>query len=44
MKAYWGSEGMTPRIIWPRHYMEVSGQIHATAALPPRKETMVPIE
>jgi hypothetical protein len=25
MKAYWGSGGIVPRIIWPRHEMEVSG-------------------
>jgi hypothetical protein len=28
---------------WPRHYLEVSGQLHAPAALPPRKEPPVPI-
>jgi hypothetical protein len=28
---------------WPRHYLEVSGQLHATAALPPGKEPLVPI-
>jgi hypothetical protein len=27
----------------PRHYMEVSGQLHAPAALPPGKEPLVPI-
>jgi hypothetical protein len=43
MEANWGSEGIAPRILWPRHYMEVSGQIHALAALPPGKELPVPI-
>jgi hypothetical protein len=38
MKAYWGSEGTAPLILWPRNYMEVSGQLHAPAALPPGKE------
>jgi hypothetical protein len=28
---------------WPRHYLEVSGQLHALAALPPEKEPQVPI-
>jgi hypothetical protein len=28
---------------WPRHYMEVSGQFHAPAALPTGKESLVPI-
>jgi hypothetical protein len=43
MKAYWGSGGIAPRIIWPRHQMEVSGQLHAPAALPPGKESLEPI-
>jgi hypothetical protein len=43
MKAYWGSEGIAPLIPWPRHYMEVSGQLHAPAALPPGKEPLAPI-
>jgi hypothetical protein len=37
MKAYWGSECIAPLILWPRHYMEVSGQLHAPAALPQGK-------
>jgi hypothetical protein len=28
---------------WPRHYLEVSGQLHTPAALPPGKEPPVPI-
>jgi hypothetical protein len=43
MTAYWGSEGIAPRMLWPRHWMEVSGQLHALAALSPGKETLVPI-
>jgi hypothetical protein len=27
MKAYQGSGGIAARILWPRHYMEVSGQL-----------------
>jgi hypothetical protein len=41
MKAYWGSEGIDPRILAPRHWRAVSGQIHAPAALPPGKEPPV---
>jgi hypothetical protein len=44
MKAYWGSEGLAPRILWSQHYMEVSRQFHAPAALlHPGKEPLVPI-
>jgi hypothetical protein len=38
-----GSGGIDPRILWPRLYMEVSGQLHVLAALPPGKEPMVPM-
>jgi hypothetical protein len=34
MKAYWGSGSIAPLILWPRQYMEVSGQLHAPASLP----------
>jgi hypothetical protein len=37
MKAYWGSGGISPGILWPRDWMEVSGQLHAPTALPPGK-------
>jgi hypothetical protein len=37
MKAYWESGGIAPLILWPRHYMEASGQLHAPAALTPGK-------
>jgi hypothetical protein len=40
MKAYWGSGRIAPRIL--DLYMEVSGQTHVQAALPPEKEPMVP--
>jgi hypothetical protein len=43
MKTYEGSGGIAPRILCPRHYMEVSGQIHDPAALTPGKEPLVPI-
>jgi hypothetical protein len=29
MKAYWGSGSTAPLILWPRHSMEVSVQLHA---------------
>jgi hypothetical protein len=38
MKAYWRGGGVAPLILWPRHYVEVSGQLHALAALPLGKE------
>jgi hypothetical protein len=43
MKVYWRSGGVAPRILWPRYWMEVSGQLHAQAALPPGKEPLIPI-
>jgi hypothetical protein len=43
MKTYWGSGGIAPLILWPRHYMEVSGQLQAPAALPTGEEPLVPI-
>jgi len=39
----WGSGCIDPRILWPRHWMEVSGQLHAPGALSPGKEPLVPI-
>jgi len=33
MKAYWESGGIVPCILWPWHYMDVSGQLHAQATL-----------
>jgi hypothetical protein len=41
MKAYWGSRGIAPLILLPRHLKKVSGQLHAPAALPPGKELLV---
>jgi hypothetical protein len=38
-----GSGGIAPHILWPRHWMVVSGQLHGPVALPPGKETLVPI-
>jgi hypothetical protein len=43
MKAYWGNEGIDFTHPSPRHLMEVSGQLHVPAALPPRKELLAPI-
>jgi hypothetical protein len=40
IKAYWGNGGITPRILQTRHYMEVSAQLHAPAALHPGKDPM----
>jgi len=34
-----GSGGIAPRILLPQHKMEVSGQLHALATLPPQKRT-----
>jgi hypothetical protein len=36
MKAYWESGSIAPLILWPQHYMEVSGLFHAPVALTPR--------
>jgi hypothetical protein len=44
MKAYWGTGGIAPLILWPRHYIEVSSQLHALAALPPGKEPLMPLD
>jgi hypothetical protein len=43
MKAYLVYGGISPRILWPRHYMEFSGQIHAPAALTPGKSPRYPL-
>jgi hypothetical protein len=43
MKAYWGSESMASRVLWPRHWMEVNCQLHAPAALHPGKDPLLPI-
>jgi len=42
MKTYW--ESVTPCVLLPWHYMELSGQLHILAALPPGKEPLVPIK
>jgi hypothetical protein len=33
MNAYWESGNIAPLILWPRHHMELSGQIHVPATL-----------
>jgi hypothetical protein len=33
-----------PRFSWPRHKLEVSGQLHAPAALPPGKKPQYPLD
>jgi hypothetical protein len=38
MKVYWGSGGIDPLILRPRHWMEASNQLHSPAALPLGKE------
>jgi hypothetical protein len=43
IKAYWESGGIAPLILWPRHEMELSGQLHSPADLPPGKEPLVHI-
>jgi hypothetical protein len=42
MKTYWGSGGIAPRILWPRHYMEVGDQLQAPAVYPQGKDSLVP--
>jgi hypothetical protein len=42
MKAYGGVEAYFHHS-WPRYQMEVSGQLHTPAALPPGKEPPAPI-
>jgi len=42
MKACWGSAGIAPHILLRRHYMQVSRQLHAPAALPPGKAPLAP--
>jgi hypothetical protein len=37
MKAYWGSGGIAPLILWPRHQIDVSGQLHAPGHFTPRE-------
>jgi hypothetical protein len=44
MKEYWGSGGIAPHILWPRLWMEVSGQLHAPAALPQEKSPWYPLD
>jgi hypothetical protein len=36
------SGGIASHILWPRHYMEVNGQLHDPAALTLRKEPPLP--
>jgi hypothetical protein len=43
MKVYLENGCIAPLILWPRHYMEVSGQLHAPAALLPGKDTLIAI-
>jgi len=43
MKTYWGSGSITPRILDLGTRWEVSGQLYIPAALPPGKESPVPI-
>jgi hypothetical protein len=43
MKAYWGSGCIAPLLFWPRHYVDVSGQLHAPATLTRGEEALVPI-
>jgi hypothetical protein len=44
MKEYWGNGGIVPLILWPRHQMEMSGQLHALAVLLPEKEPWYPLD
>jgi hypothetical protein len=40
MKAYRGSGCIAQLIIWPRHYMKMSGQLHSPTALPTTKRVL----
>jgi hypothetical protein len=42
MKTY-GGVYVEIRVFWPRHQLHMSGQLHAPNALPPEKESQVPI-
>jgi hypothetical protein len=44
MEAYWGSGSIAPRTLWPRHYMEVGGQLHAPAAYSHGKSPCYPLD
>jgi hypothetical protein len=44
MKTYWGSGNIAPRILDLGTRWEVSGQIHAPAALPSGKEPRFPLD
>jgi hypothetical protein len=43
MKAYGGVDVYRSTFSWPRYYFEVSGHLHAPAALPPGNELSIPI-
>jgi hypothetical protein len=43
INTYWESGGIAPCILNLGTKMEVRGMLHATAALPPGKDTPVPI-
>jgi len=43
MMAYWVSGGIAPGILDLGTRLEVSGQLHGSAALPSRKEPLIPI-
>jgi hypothetical protein len=38
----WGVNCIGPLFFWPRHQLEVSGQLHVPAALPKKNEHLVP--
>jgi hypothetical protein len=44
MKAYWRSGGIPPRILWPRHSMEVSGHFLRTGRFTPGKNPRCPLD
>jgi hypothetical protein len=43
MNTYWGVDVYEIRVFLPWHQLEVSGHLHAPAALPQGKERLVPI-
>jgi hypothetical protein len=44
MKVYCSNGGIAPSILLPRHQLEVSGQLHATAALPHGRRPWYPLD
>jgi hypothetical protein len=44
MKAYWGNRCIAPLILWLRHELDVSGELHAPAAWPQGNSPWYPLD